>query len=163
MATVDREPPETHEGPRRLYEDADKLLSLAESCQDRCENYDRCKRELVGWSLGGLFILAVIVVVMTTTAFTQGTVLSKIAFIIDFFTIVLILYYTFKFRVIYQEYAKMSNREKRALYSIVDMLREIEKGIAEESHLTTLERAEFRIRLSRFDIGPGWSEHHARP
>ncbi len=46
-------------------------------------------------------------------------------------------------------------RERRALHSIVSMLRDLEKGIAEKNNLSTLERAEFRIRLSRFDIGRG--------
>lgn len=54
-------------------------------------------------------------------------------------------------------------RDLRALYEIVDILREVERAMADRGRWSHLQRAKFRIRLSRFDIGPdsidgaGWS------
>lgn len=45
-------------------------------------------------------------------------------------------------------------RDKRALGAIVNLLRETEAGIAYQGILSTFEMAQFRIRLSRFDLGP---------
>ena len=42
--------------------------------------------------------------------------------------------------------------EERALAEVVRLLREVEGAIAEAEDWSTLERAEFRIRLSRFDM-----------
>jgi hypothetical protein len=46
-------------------------------------------------------------------------------------------------------------RDERALYEIVDILREIEAGVARNFGLSVMERAEIRIRLSRLGIGTG--------
>ena len=49
--------------------------------------------------------------------------------------------------------------------SLLYWVRKLEKGIAEEHNLSTFERAEFRIRLSRFDIvsGRGDGRSHLAP
>ena len=47
----------------------------------------------------------------------------------------------------------MLKRDSRARASIVELLRETEGYIAKEENWSTLERAYFRIRLSRFEIG----------
>jgi|SRR5580700_10461872 hypothetical protein len=46
-------------------------------------------------------------------------------------------------------------RDERALFQVVDLLRETQQSLADSENWSTLQRAEFRIRLSRFDIGPG--------
>jgi hypothetical protein len=59
---------------------------------------------------------------------------------------------------LYQRHESMIRalrRDRRALHSIVDMLREVENSTNSSGGMSTLERAEFRIRLARFDIGPG--------
>jgi hypothetical protein len=74
------------------------------------------------------------------------------AALLPFFYLVLCAVYVYYMR------GKMDRqlaRERRALHRIVDLLRDVEKGIVEKNNLSTMERTEFRIRLSRFDIGPG--------
>ena len=44
-------------------------------------------------------------------------------------------------------------RDQRAMENIIELLRETEGVIAKKDAWSALERAHFRIRLSRFDIG----------
>jgi len=149
MSTVNDEPLVDREEGRRLYEEADKLLRLAEELQDKCEQYERrlwmlvaiCLMMTVFAAAGASLAIALPKDSFYRTLLTPGGILVAIA---PFY-----LYYVI---------ARTSGplrRERRALHSIVDMLRGLEKGIAEKNNLSTLERAEFRIRLSRLDIGPG--------
>jgi len=46
-------------------------------------------------------------------------------------------------------------RDYRAFHEIVDMLRELLPAMENKKRVSNLERAAFRIRLSRLDIGPG--------
>jgi hypothetical protein len=56
----------------------------------------------------------------------------------------------------FQYYVHIRSRRKtelRALYQIVELLRETEKSLAEKHKWSMLKRAQFRIRLARFEIG----------
>lgn len=44
-------------------------------------------------------------------------------------------------------------RDDRALLELVAILRESQGSLAEKEHWSTLQQAEFRVRLTRFDIG----------
>jgi len=46
-------------------------------------------------------------------------------------------------------------RDERALFRAVGILRESARAIAESERWSTLQQAQFRIRLARFDIGRG--------
>jgi hypothetical protein len=48
----------------------------------------------------------------------------------------------------------MQQREKLVFLGMVDLLRGLEHGIAVDNSFSTFQRAAFRFRLSRFDIGP---------
>ncbi|HSN98208.1 MAG TPA: hypothetical protein VLS89_07915 [Candidatus Nanopelagicales bacterium] len=51
-------------------------------------------------------------------------------------------------------------RDERALFEVVAILRESQGGLSETEHWSTLQQAEFRIRLARFDIGTESSQVH---
>jgi hypothetical protein len=151
MSTVNDEPHMHQEEGRKLYEESEKLLRLAEELLDKCEQYERRV-----WML-----LIMGASVITAEAVFSGYLIPSIphdsvyrtlaiAFssLCGFATGASLVYISARIR-------RQASRERRALNSIVDMLRDLEKGIAEKNNLSTLERAEFRIRLSRFDIGPG--------
>jgi hypothetical protein len=149
MSTVNDESLTDREEGRKLYEESDKLLCLAERLLDKCEQYER-----------RLWLL--IAICLTSAAFGGLAVYLNTTLPNDsiFKTLQIPLSVIYAFGVFYVCYITRRTsrhlvRERRALYSIVDMLRDLEKGIAEKDNLSTLERAEFRIRLSRFDIGPG--------
>lgn len=159
MSIVNDEPFLDREDGRKLYEESDKLLRLAEGLQEKCEQYER------NWWLqvavhSSMFLLCL----ASTFYFTIHAVLSRqedavlngwmwasAAALALLYIIVGTIYLGYARARIDRQLA----REKRALHSIVDLLRDLEKGIAEQGNLSTLERAAFRIRLSRFDIGPG--------
>jgi hypothetical protein len=149
-----------HDGPlrrplesRALYEEADRLLRLAEALQDKCEGYER--------KLGMLVVLAVGTMAAVGTAAVYLAFLSPAAIASFSPWVVLALFYEIAggayWAYVWSRVRRQLARERRALHRIVDMLRDLELGIAETNHLSSLERAEFRIRLSRFDIGPGRS------
>ena len=48
---------------------------------------------------------------------------------------------------------KRIRRDQRAMLGIVELLRETEGSVAVKNNWSALERAQFRIRLSRFEIG----------
>jgi hypothetical protein len=154
MSTLNDGPPKRPLESRTLYEESDRLLRLAEGLQDKCDYYER-KR----WMLIVLGIGTTIAAVAAAVAYLP--LVSPLAGTSFTFWVALGSFYGFAGGV-YLAYAlsrmnRQLTRERRALHRIVDMLRDLEKGIAETNNLSPLEHAEFRIRLSRFDIGPGWS------
>ena len=148
MSTVNEEPLVGREEGRKLYEEADKLLNLAERLQDKCEQYERWLWMLIAIGLVSAAIGAL--GACLTSALPQDSIYRTLMVLFAFLVPIPLfcLYYVEKTR-------RILTREKRAIHSIVDMLRGLEKGIADKNNLSTLERTEFRIRLSRFDIGPG--------
>lgn len=150
MSTVNDEPATGHEEPGRLYEEADKLLGLAERLQDKCEQYERRLWLLFAACTGLTVAFWSLAVYLSFLPFSNrlGYLWAVLAFLYGFGV-------TTFWRFMWAKVDQRLTRERRALHSIVDMLRDLEKGIAERNNLSALERAEFRIRLSRFDIGPG--------
>jgi hypothetical protein len=151
MSIVNDEPLMEREEGRKLYEEADKLLRLAEELQDKCEQYER--RVWILLIMGATVVTALAIFSgYLISAFPHDSVYRTMATafssLYGFATGASLVY-------IYARIRRQVARERRALNGIVDMLRGLEKGIGERSNLSTLERAEFRIRLSRFDIGPG--------
>lgn len=149
MSTVNDELHIDREEGRKLYEEADKLLSLAERLQEKCEQYQR--NQWISWAVS--FMIAVfgavgVNLIALTIGWSYRTLLVTTSWII-------VLIAGFWPAYVFVRTRPLLTRERRAIHSIVDMLRGLEKGIAEKNNLSTLERAELRIRLSRFDIGPG--------
>lgn len=151
MSTVNDEPLTDREEGRKLYEDAEKLLRLAEGYQDKCEQYERSQSML--FALGMSTIAAVLIAAFyVTPILPDDSIYRRLApyFAISYFVAALVFTSWMAERM-----RRKIARDRRALHGIVDILRGLEKGIAEKDNLSTLERAGFRIRLSRFDIGPG--------
>lgn len=154
MSTVNDEPLMGREEGRKLYEDSDRLLRLAEGLQDKCEQYERRLGTLlaVGVSMIAAFLVAASYLTITLPEDSvYKRLVASFAFSYGIATGAFLYWMMVRIR-------RQLTRERRALHGIVDMLRDLEKGIAEKNNLSTLERAEFRIRLSRFDIGPGRKE-----
>ena len=151
MATANDEPGLGHEEPRKLYQEADKLLGLAERLQEKCEEYERRSWSLLAMGVIAAMLIATLAILVSPLPLFSGPFLYALVGLACVFVFALGcgLYLA---RV---ELQRQLRRERRALHGIVDMLREVEKGVAERNNLSALERAEFRIRLSRFDIGPG--------
>ena len=157
MSTVNDEPLIGREEGRKLYEESDKLLSLAETLQEKCEQHDRR-----WWLLTAIHVS----IFLPCFAFALYFIFRALPFrledlvyngwmwgaLLAFLYLVAGTAYAYYMR---ERIDRKLARERRALHSIVDLLRDLEKGIAEKNNLSSLERAEFRIRLSRFDIGPG--------
>jgi hypothetical protein len=151
MSTVNDEPLLGQDEGRKLYEDSDKLLRLAEELQDKCEQNERRLWTLLAIGVSLIAAFALIAGYLSSVLATDSlyNVLATLAaFCYGTATIAYMLLMGVRIN-------RQAARERRALHSIVDMLRDLEKGIAEKNNLSTMERAEFRIRLSRFDIGPG--------
>ena len=151
---MDRGTTMTKEDSLTLYSDAEKLLSLAEKLQEKCEFYERRKWLGIFFCTGSIMAMLFLSLYIAYRPYQEGKG-SLVAGMLCGYAISCIIPTVY----LWSQYSRLITREQRALHSIVDMLRDLETGISEESNLTTLERAEFRIRLSRFDIGPGWSEH----
>lgn len=61
-------------------------------------------------------------------------------------------FYAFAFEaVVARRYRSRMERERRALYEVVGLVREVEQAQSIDEDWSPLQRAEFRIRLSRFD------------
>jgi len=148
MSIANDEPLMGREEGRRMYEESDKLLHLAEGLQDKCEQYERRLSMLIMMGIGIIAVIGPAVFYLLQSAWPDrwdGVVFAAC------YGLVVGAYLSHMRIKIHRQLA----RERRALHGIVDMLRDLEKGIAEKNNLSALERAAFRIRLSRFDIGPG--------
>jgi uncharacterized membrane protein YhaH (DUF805 family) len=133
-----------------LFQEAEKLLKMAEELNEKSERTER-----------RLYMYAFMVV---TTIFAIFSMLFTFQELFNYpdnpFLVVLIFFYTGTLiaagSLLVMRVMKRRKRDQRALYEIVDMLRELEHSMMEREQISQLERAEFRIRLSRFDIGPAW-------
>jgi hypothetical protein len=151
MATVDNANTGAPAEPN-VYQEAEKLLKIAEQWEEKCETRER-RLELVRL----LAIMATFTLIIAGFGLYYGIKNEDWEYRAVVIAVVAVnmsgmAYY---WLYIWGKSRRLLERDQRALYEIVDMLREVEKGIAERYQLSSLERAEFRIRLSRFDIGPG--------
>ncbi|GEM_PF-4693664 len=150
MATENEIEQMSEEGNERSIH-VEKLLVLAERFQEKCELHERRI-----WFMGfvsAFFVFACLGLATywfatyqspTDRVFNSGFLVYTIMFAFS------VVYYLTR-------YHRFLRRDRRALFSIVDMLREFESALVKRNQMSMLERAEFRIRLSRFDIGPGRS------
>ncbi len=125
------------------------LLEVAENLLDRCE---KCERKM---SIISFLRLTTVFIGVATGVYCGFEYISANIFALTISS--LILFYLaltfFYLRTVHETTKRFYAREKRALNSIVDMLREVEPSLSEEEGITAVERAEFRIRLARFDVG----------
>jgi hypothetical protein len=134
-------------------EDIEKLLTLAEELQDKCDQADMSVKRSRMWQIIFTVISSIGVVILLLWGSSQSkhfTFWMGIALL----TFVIIYINIGGFENFIQHSKSHKSRDQRALYQIVELLREIEGALARKGNWSTLDRAQFRIRLSRFDIGP---------
>jgi uncharacterized integral membrane protein len=141
--------------PSLVLPQFDKLLKMAEDLQEKCDVFVVRRTRFLMINIAGILIviLACVFAVTNTSLETKSfAFFAGVLMISSFACINMVLTKNMMYAMNRQE-----KRDRKALFSIVDMLREIEPIIAEKEELSTLEHAEIRIRLARLDIGPGGS------
>ena len=141
---------------RARTSELEKLLDVAEDLNEKCE------RESRGIERARLaqFALFVTLAIPILAAIFGGYSLwwinsspSVVSVLVTSFSILGFLYIGFIELLTRRRLARM-NPDRLALSEIIQLIRETESAISESEHWSTLERAQFRIRLSRFGIGP---------
>jgi hypothetical protein len=126
-------------------DDLERLLRLAEQLRDKTEASLR-RVELfrtLEFFLAGTAALAVAGASFVDLPFRQ---LSGGVGVVSGLYVVLLELFVSRLR-------RRVRPDRAALSEVVHLLREIESAVAEKRDWSPIERAEFRIRLSRFDIG----------
>jgi hypothetical protein len=150
MATADKELSTAEDKASTLHEVAEKLLRLAERLQGQCEGAE-LRVVKASWILAGL-LLTVVCGFGFWRFWSSGP--SEYLWLIALPPLYACAAGGYFLSMRFKTKRRLQN-DRRAVHAIVDMLRDIESAIAQQNNLTALERAEFQIRLARFDIGPG--------
>jgi hypothetical protein len=136
-------------GSRR--KESEGLINLAEELKDKC---DSANRRIEFYRLMQICMIAfsLFFVVYNTTVvnFKEVSSFSRI-FYLAF--ILLGFIYALAFELMIRRMKQRIIPDMAALSEVVQLLRETEVAIAEAENWSALDRAEFRIRLSRFGIG----------
>jgi hypothetical protein len=124
-----------------------RLLDLAETLQDE---YESGVRRLVVWRLYQALSVVLSLVAAGVLLALNGhdkVLLASTAVVVG-------LIYVGMIEVLLRTrgIARHIARDRRALRQVVDLIREVEQASAVAERWPPLQRAEFRIRLSRFDI-----------
>jgi hypothetical protein len=125
--------------------DMEKVLDLAEESQMRVERHSRLIAMMRAMSVM-LVVLAIGFVVYLSMIFPRQSPLWIVPAISVAYAVFIELSLTSRL-------VRRRKRESRALYEIVSLARETIEGVAEREDWPVLRKMEFRIRLSRFDIG----------
>jgi hypothetical protein len=132
-----------------------ELLDLADSIQ---EEYDARSRRLANYSALRAILSGAIVV----TAAVAITVLHKLGWAPQIAAafggllyVAIIELYT---RPNVRKLQRLQRRDQRALSDLSSLLREIEPSLMKDEKWSPLDRAQFKIRLARFDIDPDRNE-----
>lgn len=128
----------------KLRDELEKMLALAETLQTQC---DRLSIRIEGLSFCSIALL------FLSLGFGLYLVLSLRRFETVYALASLLLTAIAGLGYIQTGAKRRLSRDRRALLSIVDLLRETEAAFMYQGLLSTFEIAQFRIRMSRFDIG----------
>ena len=131
-----------------LSSEVDKLLSMAEDLRDRG---DGLQRRISLCRMAGLFVVSMALGFGVVAAANWSASTVAAAGIVAGFACAGI-YVLFGQRGLVGTLMRRRDEEARALSQIVALLRESEAALAEQQDWSTLDRAQFRIRLSRFGI-----------
>ena len=133
---------------RSFKEDVDRLVKLAEELKAHIEQAE-LKLDQNRVQQGAMLAMAFGIAFLLYTRNRTDTVFVAI------FGVMLLMAVVFV--VVAQVYASRLRQkvkpERFALQQVVQMLREVEGNLARDYNWSLLEQVEFRIRLSRFDIG----------
>jgi len=131
---------------RRLVEFAEKLQEEVEASQLSKEGNER---KLLLLFIITSYLFAILAWLITTSS-NESLIRNPLIFLVILFLVLGGgIYVFFAWRQTRSRDRMHTIRNERALQEVVQLIREIEAAIP----LSTLERAEIRIRLSRLDIG----------
>jgi hypothetical protein len=136
-----------HEPGTDLGDEMRRLLSLAETIQ---VSLDAASRRVAYWRT--IQAAAVLVAVATAGVGLATSSSSSLRVSLLIAAVTVGATYAGMVNRLVQRAVMQADRDRRALSQVVDLLRETEGSFAKKEHWSTLERAEFRIRLSRFDV-----------
>lgn len=139
---------------QKLVSELDELLSLAESLQEKVDVWNRrifqsTAMLSVFFTMGGIFISWLMI---EQSQFVSQQNMKVAVMILG----VLVIFCVLLFMVSIQLSLSRRQRDERALEEVVSLLREIEYAYGKEGKWSTIDRAKFRIRLSRFTVGRRW-------
>ena len=135
-------------------EDLESLLKLAEELKEKCDFAEAKGRKFRYLQL--IFLLGSFYLFLSSIFFGYSTIVTtaydlilRILFIVGGIVGLanILLYNSF-----YKRYKKIYLSDKLALEEVLQLLRETSNIIAEQEEWSVLSRAEFRIRLSRFNL-----------
>ena len=132
-------------------EDLESLLKLAEELKEKINNPESRMRKLRFYQIWITFL--VILFVITTRFDTYSSTPNSYYYSSSFLFFVIV---TFAGILVYEFLIQKTRQQilsdKLALKEVLQLLREVHGTIAEREDWSILKRAEFRIRLSRFDL-----------
>lgn len=133
-------------------EDLENLLKLAEELDEKCSKAISNIRKVRILQVIAVIIPLIILNRNMFFLFTDLSLIEKLGVIaINLF---IFLFSIFLFQTLFiNDFKKQFSADKRALTEVLQLLRETSNSIAEQENWSVLSRAEFRIRLSRFDLG----------
>lgn len=135
--------------------DLENLLKLAEELKEKCDSaktkINRIKYIQLAISIGTVYLLS-----YSTYSFLSNSFFTKSyeSIFVTFFLIVAIMGLVGIFIASFnmKDMKKTYFFDKLALSEVLQLLRETSTVIAEQENWSVLSRAEFRIRLSRFNL-----------
>lgn len=139
-------------------EDLDNLLKLAEELKEKIDNTEITineirKKFLVLFAISLVVGITYILFLNEIKNYLIHGLNDTIIYTLNTFILLLVflvpIYYTFQ-RINY--FRKKSHPDRVALVEVLQLLRETSNIIAEQEDWSVLSRAEFRIRLSRFNL-----------
>jgi len=138
--------------------EVEKILSLAEELQDNCERYSyRISMFRIVEFTTILLGITILLFFFKVNEFDIVNFYGLLSVLVSIFIILASFIYTIEY-IIVRNYIKSRRRDSRALYEIVEMLRELGEVQGKNEGWSELDRAQYRIRLSRFGIGDGNSD-----
>jgi hypothetical protein len=135
----------------RLPRDLREILALAEELQSKLDIYSvrLLLNRVIQASL--IIVFSLIGGGLSQTLWVKNS--PDMAHFIYVLLGVICSIYVIAFEFSIRRYRRTVQRDRRALDSLVSLLRETEESIAKRNQWSSLQKAEFKIRLSRFEIG----------
>lgn len=137
------------------WKDVEKLLEMAEQLE---EKYQQSKLRLdVFFAINRTFqtgFICCVVFLMVNFNHISMAGLGSLSTLVGLFFGVMLGTFQLLFLRITQRVHELVERDKAAFEAMIELLREIDPRVMQFDPFPALERAEFRIRMARFDIAP---------
>jgi hypothetical protein len=130
-------------------DEMEKLLNLAESTQERVDMMSR-RIATLRFATGFIVLLGVVAGIIFSSTSSDTSMKTLQGVLIPALSIG---YGAGIEYMMTRRYVQRRKRDLRALEELVSLARETISGMAKREKWSTLKQVEFRIRLSRFDVG----------